>query len=132
MNKVMLVGRLTKDVEMKFTKSGTVVGNFTLAIDRQFKSADGEKETDFIPVVVWKQTAELCGKYIGKGSQIAISGRMAVRNYENKEGNKVYITEVIADEVQFLDSKKDKTTTESPKQEQVDFNNYPDKDELPF
>jgi len=104
MNKVILIGRLTKDVELRYTQSGLAVGSFTLAVDRSFSK---EKETDFIPVVVWRKQAENCAKYIGKGSLVAIDGRMQVRSYDSKEGQRRWITEVIADNVKFLSWRDD-------------------------
>ena len=105
MNKAVLIGRLTKDPEVKQTQSGIDVASFTLAVDRTFSK---EKEADFINIVAWRKTAELCGKYLSKGSLVGISGRIQTRNYENKDKVKVYVTEIVADEVQFLDSRKKK------------------------
>lgn len=105
LNRCVLVGRLTRDVEMKYLPNGTPVANFTLAVDRPFSNKDGEKEADFLPIVVWRKQAESCAKYIGKGSLVAVDGRMQTRNYE-KDGRRVYITEVVADSVRFLDSRK--------------------------
>lgn len=106
MNKVVLVGRLTKQPELRFTPgAGKAVATFTLAVNRRFK-ADGQPDADFLPIVVWGKQAESAANYLTKGSQAAISGRIATRNYENKEGQKVHVTEIIADEVQFLDGKK--------------------------
>lgn len=106
MNKVVLVGRLTKDPELKFTpQSGTAVASFTLAVNRRFKKDDGPA-ADFINIVVWGKTAESCSNYLKKGSQASVAGRLETRSYEAKDGTKRYITEVIADEVTFLDPKK--------------------------
>lgn len=103
MNKIVLVGRLTKDAELKFTPgAGTAVATFTIAVDRRF-SKDNQKETDFIPVVVWGKQAESTANYTCKGKLIGVSGRMQVRNYDAKDGTKRYVTEVVADEVQFLE-----------------------------
>lgn len=107
MNKIIIIGRLTKDVEMRFTQAGKAVANFTVAVDRQFKNAEGEKETDFIPVVVWGKLAENCSNYIGKGRLVAVSGRLQIRSYENNEGQRRYVSEIVADEVEFLDRAKD-------------------------
>lgn len=105
MNRVILIGRLTKDPELKFLQgSGVGVCTFTLAVDRR-KSKDGQKEADFIPVVAWNKTAENIANFQKKGNMLGVSGRIQVRNYENKEGKRVYVTEVIADEVQFLNKK---------------------------
>ena len=111
MNKVIIIGRATKDIECKQTPQGTAVATVTIAVDR--KVAPGkEKETDFIPVVIWGKQAESTAKYMHKGSMIGVSGRIQTRSYENKEGAKVYVTEVIAEEVDFLswDNEKDNTT----------------------
>ena len=106
LNSVILIGRLTKEVELKYTPNGKAVANFTLAVDRPFKNQAGEKEADFIPIVVWGKAAENTAQYMGKGSQVAIDGRMQVRTYDDKEGQKRWITEVVANNVKFLDSKK--------------------------
>ena len=103
MNKVVLIGRLTKDPELKFTQgSGTAVATFTVAVDRKF-SKDGQKEADFIPIVVWGKQAESTANYMSKGKLIGISGRIQTRTYDAKDGTKRYVTEVVAEEVQFLD-----------------------------
>lgn len=102
MNRVCLVGRLTRDPELAYTPSGVAVTKFTIAVDRPF-SSNGEREADFIPVVVWRQAAEACANYLRKGRLTAVEGRIQVRNYENSEGKRVYVTEVIADNVRFLE-----------------------------
>ncbi|MBV7275793.1 single-stranded DNA-binding protein [Clostridium thailandense] len=103
MNKVVLIGRLTKDPELKFTPgTGTAVATFTVAVDRRF-SKDGQKEADFIPVVVWGKQAESTANYMGKGKLIGICGRIQTRSYDAKDGTKRYVTEVVAEEVQFLE-----------------------------
>jgi single-strand DNA-binding protein len=106
-NRVILVGRLTKDPELRYTPSGVAVATFTLAVNRPFKNQQNETEADFINIVAWRQLAELCANYLKKGSQTALEGRLQTRSYENKEGKKVYVTEVVADNVQFLSPKKD-------------------------
>lgn len=113
MNNTVLVGNLTKDVDLRYTSNGTATGNFTLAVSRAFKNAAGEKETDFINCVVWRKQAEVLAEYTGKGSKIAVRGRIQTRNYENKEGQRVYVTEVVVEEFTFLDSKKDSGTSYS-------------------
>ncbi|MFS0688985.1 single-stranded DNA-binding protein [Sporosarcina sp. 179-K 8C2 HS] len=105
MNNVSLVGRLTKDPEIKYTHSGVAVCNFTLAVNRPFKNANGENEADFIMVQVWRKAAENAANYLKKGSQAAVNGRINTRHYENDKGDRVYVTEVVADFVQFLDPK---------------------------
>lgn len=103
MNKVTLIGRLTKDPELKYTPgNGTAVTTITIAVDRRF-SKDGQKEADFIPVVIWGKIAETTAQYTAKGKLIAVSGRIQTRSYDAKDGSKRYVTEVVADEVQFLE-----------------------------
>ena len=107
-NSVVLVGRLTNDIELRYTGGGGhAVANFTIACDRPFKNAEGEKETDFIRIVVWRKQAENCAQYIGKGSLVAVEGRLQVRSYDDQEGKRRTISEVVANGVRFLDSKKD-------------------------
>ena len=102
MNKVVLIGRITKDPELRFLPgSGTATCTLTLAVDK-YNNKTGQKEADFVPVVVWGKQAESTANYMTKGSQMAISGRIQTRNYEAKDGNKRYVTEVVATEVQFL------------------------------
>ncbi|MDK2906013.1 MAG: single-strand DNA-binding protein [Eubacteriaceae bacterium] len=102
MNKVILVGRLTRNPEVKNTTSGRAVATFTLAVDRRFKNKDGQKEADFIPIVFWGKQAELVGQYLSKGSQIGVSGRLQVRSYDAQDGTKRYVTEVVGDEMTFI------------------------------
>jgi single-strand DNA-binding protein len=107
LNRVILIGRLTRDPELRYTPAGVAVTQFTLAVDRPFSSGQGEREADFIPVVTWRQLAETCANYLRKGRLTAVEGRIQVRNYENNEGKRVYVTEVIADNVRFLESNKE-------------------------
>jgi len=122
LNRVILIGRLTRDPELSYIPAGDAVAKFTLAVSRPFVNKDGEREADFIPIVVWRKPAENCAKYIGKGSLVAVDGRLQTRNYE-KDGRRVYITEVVADSVRFLDSRK--------KQEQGTEVNF-DEGDIPF
>ncbi len=115
MNNVSLVGRLTKDVELKQTGSNTAVATVTLAVNRQFKNANGEKEVDFINIVAWRKTAEILSSYASKGSQIGITGRIQTRNYEGNDGKRVYVTEVVAETVMLLDNK---SNNQQPQQKQ--------------
>ena len=108
MNNVTLIGRICNDIEMKTTTNGVEVISFCLAVDRKFKNANGEKQTDFINIVAWRKTAEFIYKYFSKGQQIAITGNIQTRNYEDKQGNKRTAFEVIADNVYFCGSKSDK------------------------
>lgn len=119
MNKTFLVGRLTKDPELKYLSNNIAVANFTIAINRTFTNQTGEREADFINIVVWRKQAENVKKYLSKGSLVGIDGRIQTRNYENPEGKKVYITEVVADNVQFLESKNQRDNV-SPQ----DFSGY--------
>jgi len=106
-NNVVLIGRMTKEAELKFIGNGTATASFTLAVDRSFKDANGDKGTDFINCVVWRKQAEALANYTKKGSKLSVRGRIQVRNYDNSEGKKVYITEVVVEEFTFLDSKSD-------------------------
>lgn len=103
---VTLTGRITKDLEKHQTNKGTSVVNFSLAVDRRFKDSNGNREADFIGIQAWGMTADLLCKYCGKGSLIGIEGRIQTRNYENNQGQRVYVTEVVAENVTFLDSKE--------------------------
>ncbi|WP_368502694.1 single-stranded DNA-binding protein (plasmid) [Alkalihalophilus sp. As8PL] len=105
MNRVVLVGRLTKDPELRYTPSGVAVCNFTLACNRNFSNEQGERETDFINIVVWRKQAENAAKYLKKGSLCGADGRIQSRSYDNNEGRRVFITEVVAESVQFLEPK---------------------------
>lgn len=105
-NSVVLVGRLTKDADLRYTSGGTAVANFTLAISRTYSNQQGERETDFVNCVVWRKTAENLAQFVGKGSLIGIDGRLQTRSYDNSEGKRVYVTEVVAESVQFLESKQ--------------------------
>lgn len=105
MNKVFLIGRLTRDPELRYTSSNLPVATFSLAVNRNFTSQSGEREADFINIVVWRKQAENVKNYLSQGSQVAIDGRLQTRTYDGEDGKKRYITEVIADNVQFLDSK---------------------------
>jgi single-strand DNA-binding protein len=107
LNRVILIGRLTRDPELRYTPAGVAVTQFTIAVDRPFTSGQGEREADFIPVVTWRQLAETCANYLRKGRLTAVEGRIQVRNYENNEGKRVYMTEVIADNVRFLESNRE-------------------------
>ena len=108
LNHIVIMGRLTRDVELRHTGSGTAVASFTIAVDRDFSGKDGgEKETDFIDIVVWRNTAEFVSKYFTKGRMAVVSGRLQIRGWTDKEGNKRRTAEVVADQVYFGDSKKE-------------------------
>lgn len=107
-NTVTLVGRMTKDCDLKYTgNSGKAVGNFTLAVNRPFKNAQGENEADFINCTVWGKSAENLANFMRKGSQVGVIGRIQTRNFEGQDGKRVFVTEVVADQVAFLESKKE-------------------------
>ncbi len=105
MNKVVLIGRLTRDPDLRYPSSNVPVANFTVAVNRPFENQNGEREADFINVIVWRKQAENVKKYIGKGSLVGVEGRIQTRNYEGQDGKRVYVTEVVADRVEFLESK---------------------------
>lgn len=107
MNKIILLGRLTKDPEVRYTQSGKVVTQFTLAVDRPFAAVDGKKEADFIPVVIWGKSAELAGNSLGKGQRALVEGRVQIRSYDANDGSKRWVTEVIADRFEFIERKAD-------------------------
>lgn len=104
LNRAILVGRLTRDPEMRYTSDGTATVSFSLAVNRQFKNKQGEREADFINCVIWRKAAETFCNYTHKGSQVAIDGRIQARNYENSEGTRVYVTEIVVENFSFLDS----------------------------
>lgn len=106
-NHVVLIGRLCASPELRYTTQGTAVANFTLAVDRDFKNAQGEKETDFLKIVVWRKLAEVVANNLDKGRLVGLTGRLQVRSYETAEGQKRQAVEVVADNVQFLDWPKD-------------------------
>ena len=105
MNKVVLIGRLTRDPELRYTGNNTAVASFTLAVNRPFSNQQGEREADFINIVVWRKQAENVKNYLSQGSQAAVEGRLQTRTYDDNNGQKRYITEVVADNVEFLGSK---------------------------
>lgn len=108
-NNVVLVGRIVRDPELRYTPQNTAVATFTLAVNRRFKNAQGEREADFINCVIWRQPAENLANWAKKGTLVGITGSIQVRNYENKEGQRVYVTEVLADNFQMLESNSNKT-----------------------
>lgn len=126
LNRIVLIGRLTKDVDLRSTQNGTSVATFTLAVDRAFGE---KKETDFIPIVVWKAQAEKCAKYLGKGKLAAVDGRLQIRTYEDSEGKKRTTAEVVADIVRFLSPKGDAVIDTYAEHEQEEMKPW---DEIPF
>ena len=111
LNKVILIGRTTRDVDFRRTSNGTPVASFTLALDNRFVLKDGKPTTDFINCIAWNKTAETMDKYVKKGMLIAVEGRLQTRNYENKDGNKVYVTEVVCDNMRMLETKNNNTSS---------------------
>ena len=112
MNKVILIGRLTNDPEVRYTATNNeLVVSFRLAVNRRFVKQGEEREADFINIVAWRKVAEFCNKYFKKGLQIGIVGRLLTRNYDDKDGKKVYVTEVVAEETYFADSKRENEAT---------------------
>ena len=105
LNSVNLCGRLTHDIDLRYTNSGKAVGSFSLAVNRNFKNSDGDYEADFINCTIWGKSAENLANFVSKGSLINVSGRLNTRNYDNKQGQKVYVTEVIVEQFDLLDSK---------------------------
>ena len=118
LNKVVIMGRFTKDPELRRTGSGTAVTSFSLACDRDFKSQSGDKETDFIEVIAWKNTAEFVSKYFSKGRMAVVEGRLQIRDWTDKSGNKRTTAEVVAENVYFADSKR----SESNENQKENFN----------
>lgn len=115
MNKVVLMGRLTRDPEVRYTSTNnTLVASFSLAVNRRFAKQGEERQADFINVVAWDRTGEFCSKYFKKGQQVGVIGRIQTRNYDDKDGRKVYVTEVIAEEAYFADSNKNEKDNDDP------------------
>ena len=132
LNKILLMGRLTRDPELRRTGSGLAVASFSLAVDRDFKSQSGEKETDFIDIVAWRNTAEFVSKYFTKGRMAVVEGRLQIRDWTDKEGNKRRSSEVVADSIYFGDSKKDTGMPAQSYSNNGSFSEVEDDGELPF
>lgn len=134
LNKIIIMGRLTRDPELRRTGNGTAVTSFTLAVDRDFKSQSGEKETDFIDVVAWRTTAEFVSKYFTKGRMAVVEGRLQLRDWTDKDGGKRRSAEVIANSVYFGDSRRDDTPSAGTPADVSadDFREIEDDGELPF
>lgn len=122
-NRAILTGRLTKDPELRTTKNGISVVMFTLAVNRQYTNQDGSRSADFINIVAWRKTAEAICNYTHKGSLIGVDGRIQTRNYDNKDGQRVYVTEVVADSFSFLESKKDEQNNQQGYNNRYQSNN---------
>ena len=129
LNKVILIGRTTRDVDFRRTSSGTPVATFTLALDNRYVLKDGKPTTDFINCVAWNKTAETMDKYVKKGMLIAVEGRLQTRNYENKDGNKVYVTEVVCDNMRMLESRNNSASSSTYLEDYEPANNGYQSDE---
>ena len=134
LNRIVVVGRLTRDPELRSTSNGVAVASFTVAVDRNFSNSRGERETDFIPVVVWRGLAETCGRYLSKGRLVAVDGRLQIRNYEANDGSRRSIAEIVADNVQFLSPKDGSGSGSSGYSSDSDFadEEMTPLDEIPF
>ena len=129
MNKVILIGRLTRDPELRYTGSNTPVATFSLAVNRPFTNQSGEREADFINCVVWRKLAETVKNYLSQGSQVAVEGRIQTRNYDDQNGQKRYVTEVIVENIDFVGSRRDnaqgQASQSAPAMPSANFNNQP-------
>ena len=135
MNHIVLIGRAVRDSELRYTPNGVAVANFDLAVDRPTKNQNGEKEVDFIKIITWQKTAELCGEYVKKGRLLAVEGRLQIRSYTTQDGQKRTVAEVVASFVQFLDKANNEgsvpATSNKAPQQQEDFGGV-NLDDLPF
>lgn len=135
MNSIVLMGRLVKDPEVRYTSTGKVVCQFTLAVDRPFTNQNGQKEADFIPVVVWGKIAEIAGNSLSKGHRALVEGRLQIRNYTAKDGSKRYVSEVIAGRFEFIEKRAD-VAPQQPAPQQGDMESFgsevPFDEEIPF
>lgn len=138
MNKIILMGRLVRDPEVRYTQTGKVVCQFTLAVDRPFANQEGQREADFIPVIVWGKQAELCGNSLTKGQRALVEGRLQIRSYDAKDGSKRWVTEVIANSFEFIERKGDFANHNNeqhtaPKSDMESFGSaVPFDEEIPF
>ncbi len=132
MNKAILMGRLTKEPELRATSNGVSVCTFTLAIERKFKDKSGNRLTDFIPCVAWRQQADFVSRYFSKGQRVAVIGSIQPRSYEDQSGQKRYITEVIAEEIYFADGKRDVNDDYQRQEENLYYETSDDPTSLPF
>ena len=129
-NRSILVGRLTKDPEMRYTPSGVAVTQFTIACDRPFTNQQGEREADFIRIIVWRRPAENAANYLKKGSLVGVEGRIQTRSYDDNDGKRIFVTEVVADRVQFLEPKNKRGSQQDPIMENQTPGDFTD--DLPF
>lgn len=137
MNKVILAGRLTKDIEMRYTQTGKAIARFILSVNRRVSKDKEKQQADFIPIIVWNKLAEICSKYLTKGSQILVEGHLQIRDYVAQDGKKHYIAEVIAQELEFMGSKVTagneqlQNQEQNISQEEITQDTAPD-EEIPF
>lgn len=136
-NRTILTGRLTDDIDLRYTPSGSAVGNFRLAVNRRFTNQNGEREADFINCVVWKKTAENLANFTHKGTLIGVDGRIQTRTYDDKDGKKVYITEVVVEQFALLEPRQDNQVQQPQQNNMSPFDNPSDQvditdDDLPF
>lgn len=133
LNKVFMQGRLVADPELRHTPNGVAVASFRIAVDRDFKDKSGERQADFVNVIAWRATAEFVSKFFSKGRMAIVEGKLQSRNYEDKDGNKRYALEVVADNIYFGDSKRDQEPEKEPECQPPQFAEYQDDDgDLPF
>ena len=132
MNKVILIGNLAADPESRTTQSGIAQCTLRLAVQRRFANADGKREADFLPIVCWRQTAEFAARYLSKGRKVAVEGSLQTCSYDAQDGSKRYVTEVIADQIEFCDSKPEGAYKAAAPAQQDGFVPLPENDELPF
>ncbi len=132
MNKCILIGNLTKDPEISTTSNGVSVCRFTLAVTRRYSNSEGERDTDFINIVAWRALADNCHKFIKKGSKVAVVGNIQSRSYDATDGTKRYVTEIVAEEVEFLNTRNNDTSDVKEKKEDVTKLEPIDDDSLPF
>lgn len=132
LNKVVMMGRLTRDPELRHTQSGNSVASFTLACDRDFAAQGAEKETDFVDIVAWRNTAEFVSKYFTKGRMAVVTGRLQIRNWEDKDGNKRKTAEIVAESIYFGDSKRDGQNASAAAPASAEFTQLPDTTPVPF
>lgn len=129
MNRIIILGRLTKDPEIRYTPTGKAVAGFTLAVNRPFKNEEGQQEADFIPVVLWGKTAETVGNYVHKGQRLLVDGRLQIRSYNAQDGSKRWVTEIVGEHIEFIEKKEDSGYSGG-------FNNFggavPFAEEVPF
>lgn len=132
LNNVVLVGRLTKNPELRYTPNNQAVATFSLAVNRRFKNQNGEREADFINCVIWRQNAENLANWVFKGALLGITGAIQTRNFENQQGQRVYVTEVVADSFQLLESQKERANNQPQANSQPDFGRHEPMDTNPM